>query len=64
VYTLGILLEDQGYKDSVRGGSILGVGKAVLGGLFGGDVSGGSGNPLKGKGREGSYERVNRDSGE
>lgn len=60
VHTLGILLEDTGYKSSVRGGDVLGVGKALLGGL--GILGDGEGNPLK-KGKEGGYERINRDSG-
>lgn len=60
VHTLGILLEDQGYKSSVRGGSIFGLGKAVLGGL-----TGSQGNPLKGKkAKDMGYEGMNRDSGQ
>jgi hypothetical protein len=60
VHTLGILLEDQGYKSSVRGGSIFGLGKAVLGGL-----TGSQGNPLKGKeAKKTGYEGMNRDSGQ
>jgi hypothetical protein len=35
VHTLGILLEDTGYKKAIREGSPVGVGKAILGGLFG-----------------------------
>jgi hypothetical protein len=59
VHTLGILLEDQGYKSSVQGGNIFGLGKAVLGGL-----TGSRGNPLKGQeAKEKGYEGMNRDSG-
>lgn len=59
VHTLGILLEDQGYKSSVRGGDVLGLGKAVLGGM-----TGSQGNPLKGKeAKKMGYEGMNRDSG-
>lgn len=60
VHTLGILLEDQGYKRSVQGGNIFGLGKAVLGG-----ITGSPGNPLKGKeDKRKGYEGMNRDSGE
>jgi hypothetical protein len=59
VHTLGILLEDQGYKSSVRGGNIFGLGKAVLGGL-----TGSQGNPLKSQdAKKTGYEGMNRDSG-
>jgi len=59
VHTLGILLEDQGYKSSVQGGNIFGLGKAVLGGL-----TGSRGNPLKSQdAKEKGYEGMNRDSG-
>jgi hypothetical protein len=51
VHTLGVLLEDGGYKEKVRNGDVLGV----LGAL----VGGGGGNPLS----EGSYEVMNRDAG-
>jgi hypothetical protein len=59
VHTLGILLEDQGYKSSVRGGNVFGLGKALLGGL-----TGSQGNPLKTKeAKQMGYEGMNRDSG-
>ncbi|OCF44265.1 mitochondrial protein [Kwoniella heveanensis CBS 569] len=64
VHTLGILLEDKGYKDSVRSGSILGLAKSIVGssGLVSGG-GGGSGNPLKTeKERREGYEGMNRDS--
>lgn len=59
VHTLGILLEDAGYKKAVRGGSAFGVGKALLGGLFG------TPSPLRTKEeRRRGYDGMNRDSGE
>jgi hypothetical protein len=59
VHTLGILLEDAGYKKAVRGGSIFGVGQAVLGGLFG------TPSPLRSdKEKRTGYDGMNRDSGE
>lgn len=59
VHTLGILLEDAGYKKAVRSGNPLGVGKALLGGLFG------TPSPLRTKEeRRAGYDGMNRDSGE
>jgi hypothetical protein len=60
VHTLGILLEDTGYKSAVRRNDVFGLAKAVIGGLSGGD-----GNPLKSKEQtRRGYEGMNRDSGE
>jgi hypothetical protein len=60
VHTLGILLEDTGYKSAVRRNDVLGLAKAVMGGISGGD-----GNPLKSKEeKRRGYEGMNRDSGE
>lgn len=58
VHSLGILLEDAGYKQAVRDGNIFGVARAVGSSLFGGA------GPLRGKEavRRG-YEGMNRDSG-
>ena len=57
VHTLGILLEDAGYKQAIRDGDLLGL----LGAFTG---SRGGGNPLRERGRrEKSYEGMNRDSG-
>jgi len=59
VHTLGILLEDQGYKAAVNGGNVFGVVKALAAGL-----SGSNGNPLKNKvDKRRGYEGMNRDSG-
>lgn len=59
VHTLGILLEDAGYKKAVRGGNPIGVGKAILGGLFG------TPSPLRtNEERRMGYDGMNRDSGE
>lgn len=62
VHTLGILLEDAGYKAAVRQGNPLGVLKAVAQGVLG---SGVDSNPLKttAEKRKG-YDAMNRDSGE
>lgn len=62
VHTLGILLEDAGYKAAVRSGNPLGVLKAVAQGVLG---SGVDSNPLKttAEKRRG-YDAMNRDSGE
>ena len=61
VHTLGILLEDAGYKASIRDGDGLGLIKAFAGGMMG---SGEAANPLKGREeREKGYEGMNRDSG-
>lgn len=60
VHTLGILLEDRGYKASVREGDVFGVMKSLVRGVMGGD-----GNPLKTKeDKQRGYEGMNRDSGE
>lgn len=60
VHTLGILLEDTGYKRAVRDGDVFGVARALVNG-----VSGASGNPLKTtRERRSGYEGMNRDSGE
>jgi hypothetical protein len=60
VHTLGILLEDAGYKRAVRDGDVFGVVKAFLRG-----GAGGNGNPLKGREEsQRGYEGMNRDSGE
>ena len=59
VHTLGILLEDAGYKKAVREGSPIGVGKALLGELFG------TPSPLRTKAEQRmGYDGMNRDSGE
>lgn len=61
VHTLGILLEDSGYKQAVREGNVLGIVRALGNGLAGS----GSGNPLKTtEERRAGYEGMNRDSGE
>ena len=61
VHTLGMLLEDAGYKASIRNGDVLGLVKAFAGGMMG---HGEAANPLKGrKEREKGYEGMNRDSG-
>ncbi|WVF66378.1 hypothetical protein IAT40_001118 [Kwoniella sp. CBS 6097] len=62
VHTLGILLEDKGYKDNVRSGNLLGLARSIVGSS--GLVPGGaSGNPLKSeKERREGYEGMNRDS--
>jgi hypothetical protein len=58
VHTLGILLEDQGYKKSIRDNDPIGILKAFVAG-------GSGGNPLKGEGQNRmGYEGMNRDSGE
>jgi len=58
VHTLGILLEDAGYKKAVREGNVFGLLKAVVGGDS-------SGNPLRSREeKQQGYEGMNRDSGE
>ncbi|OXB34246.1 mitochondrial protein [Cryptococcus neoformans] len=58
VHTLGILLEDQGYKKAVREGDLMSLAGGFLKGLGGGD-----GNPLKtAEEKRGGYEGMNRDS--
>lgn len=62
VHTLGILLEDAGYKAAVRSGNPLGVLKAVAQGVLG---SGTDSNPLKTtQEKRKGYDAMNRDSGE
>jgi hypothetical protein len=56
VHTLGTLLEDQRYKAAVRKGGVVGLARAFAGTF-------GARNPLE-EGGEGSYEVMNRDSGE
>ncbi|ORX33547.1 putative mitochondrion protein [Kockovaella imperatae] len=59
VHTLGILLEDAGYKKAVRDGNVFGVLGAIAKGVTGGQSS----NPLKtGTERRLGYEGMNRDS--
>ena len=59
VHTLGILLEDTGYKQAIKDGNIPGVLAAIGQGL-----SGRSSNPLKTKEeKRAGYEGMNRDSG-
>lgn len=61
VHTLGILLEDSGYKRAVADGNVAGVLGALAKGVTG---SGEASNPLKTtKERSSSYEAMNRDSG-
>lgn len=61
VHTLGILLEDKGYKQAVRDGNVLEVLQALGKGATG---SGEASNPLKtSKDRSSSYDAMNRDSG-
>ncbi len=62
VHTLGILLEDAGYKDAIARGDVLGLLGSVVRGATG---SGPASNPLKtAKEARGTYEAMNRDSGE
>ena len=59
VHTLGILLEDVGYKDAVRSGDVLGIVKAL-----GGSLGNGNGNPLKTKDeKRRGYDGMNKESG-
>lgn len=59
VHTLGILLEDQGYKKAVREGDLINLTGGFLKGLGGGE-----GNPLKtAEEKRRGYEGMNRDSG-
>ncbi|BEJ14573.1 hypothetical protein CspHIS471_0403400 [Cutaneotrichosporon sp. HIS471] len=60
VHTLGILLEDAGYKDAIARGDVLGL----LGGMLRGATgSGPASNPLKtAVEARGTYEAMNRDS--
>ncbi|WWD22309.1 hypothetical protein CI109_106800 [Kwoniella shandongensis] len=58
VHTLGILLEDVGYKQSVKSGDVFGLVKS-----FASSLSGGDGNPLKSEEeRKRGYEGMNKDS--
>lgn len=60
VHTLGILLEDAGYKDAIRRNDLLGIAKALTS-----SIMGGNGNPLKSAAeKQKSYEGMNRDSGQ
>ena len=56
VHTLGILLEAEGYKRSIREGDMFGLAKAML--------DGGPGRLRSSKENHRSYEGMNRDSGE
>jgi hypothetical protein len=61
VHTLGTLIEDDKYKQSLKDGKLLG-----LVGSFFQAVTGDHGNPLEknpDRGRKGSYESINRDAG-
>lgn len=59
VHTLGILLEDAGYKSAVQQGNVLSLVKAFAGG-----ITGGQGNPLKTEEeKRRGYDGMNRDSG-
>lgn len=60
VSTLGILLEDAGYKAAVRSGNVFGLLKA-----FGSSISGGNGNPLKTpEERRSGYDGMNKEAGQ
>ena len=59
VHTLGILLEDTGYKGYLRDGNVFGVLGSVARGLMGD----GSGRLRGEKERRRGYEGMNRDSG-
>ncbi|WVR03372.1 hypothetical protein IAU60_000363 [Kwoniella sp. DSM 27419] len=60
VHTLGILLEDSGYKQSVRSGDVLGLARSLV---KASGLGGGNGNPLKTEEeRRKGYEGMNRDS--
>lgn len=69
IHTLGILLEDAGYKKAIRDGDVWGLMKAFSGlgsgsGFGGGNpLASGSGSGGGGEGGESSYEGMNRDSG-
>ena len=56
VHTLGVLLEDGGYKEKVRNGDLLGLLGTVVGSV--------GSNPLDERRIKGSYEVMNRDTGE
>lgn len=61
VHTLGILLEDAAYKQSIRDGDVLGLLRAFIGlGSGSGEVGNG---PLKKRWERTGYEAMNRDSG-
>lgn len=61
VHTLGILLEDPGYKGAVKEGDVWSLARAFWGGLAG---TGGATNPLRSaEDKRGGYEGMNRDSG-
>ncbi|WWD06130.1 hypothetical protein V865_004215 [Kwoniella europaea PYCC6329] len=60
VHTLGILLEDTGYKASIRQGDLLGLAGSLIKST---NLGGGDGNPLKSEGdKKRGYEGMNRDS--
>lgn len=62
MHTLGTLIEDGAYKQAVKEGDLLG-----LAGSFFQSVLGASGNPLEkaaDKPQKGSYEVMNRDTGQ
>lgn len=62
VHSMGILLEDSGYKGAIARGDILGLLRSVARGATG---SGAASNPLKTqKEARSTYEAMNRDSGE
>ena len=63
VHTLGTLLEETSYKQSIRGGDVLGLAGSLFRNMTGISFSGR--NPLETdhKKLQSTYERINRDSG-
>ena len=63
VHTIGTLFEKSGYKSALKDGNVPRFVSSVAGAVSGG---GASANPLEkeNKYREGSYETLNRDTGE
>ena len=63
VHTIGTLFEKSGYKSALKDGNVPRLVSTVAAGIAGGGVSA---NPLEReeKKREGSYEVLNRDTGE
>ena len=61
MHTIGTLFEKSGYKSALKDGNVPRFVSSVAGA-----VSGGSANPLEKESRyrEGSYETLNRDTGE
>ncbi|WWC97358.1 hypothetical protein V866_004237 [Kwoniella sp. B9012] len=60
VHTLGMLLEDTGYKASLRQGDLLGLAGSLIKST---NLGGGDGNPLKSEAeKKRGYEGMNRDS--